>query len=380
VHPLVRLPISRKKSSQSSQQNRMTTLKRAVAGGTIPDQSLFLRDLHVRTKTTPMSSFAAIAIRPDVRRSATDTEGGSKAKATSLQLDIYIYIFAGPSFLSELETLYTVLTSTKPFQKDILLSTVLSNPELRPGLSRLLVIAICQTLLEMPEAKSEGGFWNRMSSLFRRRKHRKEPENAVRNGRTSPRANAQIMTALSLPNPSSSVSGNSPQQPARQTCSLTPSTDRSDTATASRAQDPDRSFIAPTPVSLWKHAQEIAKQKLPEDEWAHLSPSPEDTVAAALNAAEEAHKRAKEKRWSYIDKTGKKIFVVERVGRVLKIFEKYAVVVDTAIQHNPDITALVWGATRFILQVSSLRRWFDCAFVEHWIDLEKDCLQPYRSS
>ena len=48
---------------------------------------------------------------------------------------------------------------------------------------------------------------------------------------------------------------------------------------------------------------------------------------------------------------GKAIVVVERLGTVLKTMNKYATIVDVAIQHSPEVTALVWAGIRVILQV-----------------------------
>lgn len=41
-----------------------------------------------------------------------------------------------------------------------------------------------------------------------------------------------------------------------------------------------------------------------------------------------------------------------RIHNILKKMQKYVVIVDIAIQHNPDITALVWAGLRFCLQVT----------------------------
>ncbi len=41
----------------------------------------------------------------------------------------------------------------------------------------------------------------------------------------------------------------------------------------------------------------------------------------------------------------------ESVTRILKSLDKYTQIVDVAIQHSPEITALVWASARFILQV-----------------------------
>lgn len=40
----------------------------------------------------------------------------------------------------------------------------------------------------------------------------------------------------------------------------------------------------------------------------------------------------------------------QKITKILKIMDKYCTIVDLAIQHHPDITALVWtGARTFIM-------------------------------
>lgn len=115
-----------------------------------------------------------------------------------------------------------------------------------------------------------------------------------------------------------------------------------------------------TPLaSLWEKARSIAKERLSEKESRVLDSSTTNSVASVIDAAKDGQKAAKEKQWSYIDKHGKKIHVAERFGRILKALERYASVVDVAIQHHPDTVALVWGALRFMLQVGapSRREW-----------------------
>ena len=41
----------------------------------------------------------------------------------------------------------------------------------------------------------------------------------------------------------------------------------------------------------------------------------------------------------------------ERLRRILRGVEKYTKIVDTAVQHSPEVTALVWAGIRGILQV-----------------------------
>lgn len=54
------------------------------------------------------------------------------------------------------------------------------------------------------------------------------------------------------------------------------------------------------------------------------------------------------RRWFRINDKGEKIFFVEKVVFQL---ERYAQIGDVAIQHNPDVVALVWAGFRFLLQV-----------------------------
>ena len=39
----------------------------------------------------------------------------------------------------------------------------------------------------------------------------------------------------------------------------------------------------------------------------------------------------------------------ERLNRVLKRLDKYTKIVDTAVQHSPEVTTLVWAGIRGIL-------------------------------
>lgn len=42
----------------------------------------------------------------------------------------------------------------------------------------------------------------------------------------------------------------------------------------------------------------------------------------------------------------------EYVARILTVLDKFAIVGDTMVQHDPSIVALAWGGFRFLLQVS----------------------------
>jgi len=69
---------------------------------------------------------------------------------------------------------------------------------------------------------------------------------------------------------------------------------------------------------------------------------------AELRAAQEAYEN---RQWWYKDRHGNEVSWVECLGQFLKSAEKYTRIVNTAIQHHPDITSLVWAGASAILQV-----------------------------
>ena len=76
-------------------------------------------------------------------------------------------------------------------------------------------------------------------------------------------------------------------------------------------------------------------------------------MKAVVNALNMSQEDDMKKRWSYPWR-GKKIIVVERLGKILKHVEKYTKVVDIAIQSNPQVSALVWAGIWVILRVCTL--------------------------
>ena len=59
----------------------------------------------------------------------------------------------------------------------------------------------------------------------------------------------------------------------------------------------------------------------------------------------------KERQWSYTWH-GKEVIVMERLEKVLKVVDNYSKIVDSAVQSNPEVTALVWAGVRAIIQVA----------------------------
>jgi len=109
---------------------------------------------------------------------------------------------------------------------------------------------------------------------------------------------------------------------------------------------------------IWQKTLEIvqkslAKYQLPSLELGSLqSQSAAENIQSLVAELETAHQENKAMQWRYKDRDGNEVFWVERLGNILKSVDKYAKIVDTAIQHHPDITSLVWAGARAVLQVS----------------------------
>ncbi|RPB17923.1 hypothetical protein L211DRAFT_854662 [Terfezia boudieri ATCC MYA-4762] len=107
---------------------------------------------------------------------------------------------------------------------------------------------------------------------------------------------------------------------------------------------------------VWAKALELAEKKLKDNNLPPLkhttltSQSAEENIDAVVKALNAVQEDDKKKRWSYTWR-GKEIVVVERLGKILKNVGQYTKVVDTAIQSNPQVSALVWAGVRAIMQV-----------------------------
>ena len=107
---------------------------------------------------------------------------------------------------------------------------------------------------------------------------------------------------------------------------------------------------------IWAEVLEIAKKKLSDNNLPPLdlknltSQSAEDNVEAIITALNTAQKDDRERRRSYTWR-GRKVIVLERLGKTLKRMEKYSKVVDIAVQSNPQVSALIWAGVWAILRV-----------------------------
>ncbi|RPB18291.1 hypothetical protein L211DRAFT_831763 [Terfezia boudieri ATCC MYA-4762] len=110
-------------------------------------------------------------------------------------------------------------------------------------------------------------------------------------------------------------------------------------------------------TQIWDEALKLAEKKLKDNNLPPLkhtnltSQSAEENMDAVVNALNAVQEDDKKRRWRYTWR-GKEIVVVERLGKILENVGQYKKVVDTAIQSNPQVSALVWAGVRAIMQVA----------------------------
>lgn len=81
-------------------------------------------------------------------------------------------------------------------------------------------------------------------------------------------------------------------------------------------------------------------------------------VKNIINDLTERKEQCDDKRW-FIIKDDRKVFIVDNL---LIQLNKYAAIGDIALQHNPDVVALVWAGFRGLLQVEILESQSLCVF------------------
>jgi hypothetical protein len=95
---------------------------------------------------------------------------------------------------------------------------------------------------------------------------------------------------------------------------------------------------------------DLAKDDLSDDERRELEliGKSEEAILSVRGATDAVMRQLEE--WKLTNKLG---IDSRRIEKVLKVVEKYSAIVNVAIQHHPDITALVWAGVRLIIQVRS---------------------------
>ena len=113
----------------------------------------------------------------------------------------------------------------------------------------------------------------------------------------------------------------------------------------------------PPHSSVWDTALDIAQEKLreyslPELDLTNLtSQSAIANIEAVFNKLNVLQEDVKKKRWSF-NWHGKDVIIVEQLGKILRSVDKYSKVVDTVIQVDPQVSAIVWASIRAMMQVS----------------------------
>ena len=112
-----------------------------------------------------------------------------------------------------------------------------------------------------------------------------------------------------------------------------------------------------SPDVVWTKVLEIAEKKLSDNNLPPLDRTPqlmagtvEEHMQAVVNTLNILEKDNRKKGWSYTW-GGKKVIVVEQLGKILKQVTPYTKVLDIAIQANTQVRALVWAGVRAIMQV-----------------------------
>jgi hypothetical protein len=103
-------------------------------------------------------------------------------------------------------------------------------------------------------------------------------------------------------------------------------------------------------------AYEIAITKLNENERSQVDSDrlSSCTVHSVLKEADKARAERDESKWRYTKKDGEVVVLRDRFDKIIEGFTKYADCISTAIQHQPEVTSLVWAAARFLIQVRNI--------------------------
>jgi hypothetical protein len=107
------------------------------------------------------------------------------------------------------------------------------------------------------------------------------------------------------------------------------------------------------PRKQWKMAYEIALEKLSAEERSRVD---SDMISSCnlysvLDAASKARAERDESKWRYTNSNGEVVILRDRFDKIIEGFTKYADCINITIQHQPEVTGLVWAAARFLIQV-----------------------------
>lgn len=80
----------------------------------------------------------------------------------------------------------------------------------------------------------------------------------------------------------------------------------------------------------------------------------QNDIFRTVDTLQQAFEHAKRRQRTFKNRHGEEVIISERIAQILKGMEDYAKIVDVAIQHHPEVTALIWAGVRSILMVSHL--------------------------
>ena len=117
----------------------------------------------------------------------------------------------------------------------------------------------------------------------------------------------------------------------------------------------------PTHFSVvWTQTLKIAEEKLrdnklpPLDTTKLTSESANENIGAVITSLNTLREDKQKQQWGYTARDGRKIIFVERLGEMLRTIEPYTKIVNTVVQCDPMVGALVWGGIQAIIQVFNL--------------------------
>ena len=100
--------------------------------------------------------------------------------------------------------------------------------------------------------------------------------------------------------------------------------------------------------SVWERTLDIAETMLRD----HGLPPLDGNTLSSTSSAENIQAVLDTLQSAQGEDQKVKLIGRDRLRRILRGVEKYTIIVDTAVQHGPEVTALVWAGIRGILQVS----------------------------
>ena len=114
--------------------------------------------------------------------------------------------------------------------------------------------------------------------------------------------------------------------------------------------------LSTDPDTVWTKALDIAQKKLTESNLPQLdrtnltSESAGENIEAVVKSLNVLQQDEQRNRWRYTWR-GKEVIITERLGKILRSMEKYSTVVGTAIQCDPQVSAIVWAGIQGIMRV-----------------------------